>query len=115
MVEIRKNRREESLQKKRREGPQAQPIDILLFPPLSLRKRGSLKVRVHYTGKLEESGQVFDSSVGKPHLKFRLGRLVNRDGGDVFYLNAGLCKMHAFLSWKFYVAITGGKKVQERP
>ncbi|KAG4161883.1 hypothetical protein ERO13_D01G083900v2 [Gossypium hirsutum] len=31
------------------------------------------KVRVHYTGKLKESGQVFDSSVGRAHLKFRLG------------------------------------------
>ncbi|XP_012463367.1 peptidyl-prolyl cis-trans isomerase FKBP43 isoform X2 [Gossypium raimondii] len=31
------------------------------------------KVRVHYTGKLKESGQVFDSSVGRANLKFRLG------------------------------------------
>ncbi|PPD89157.1 hypothetical protein GOBAR_DD13914 [Gossypium barbadense] len=31
------------------------------------------QVRVHYTGKLKESGQVFDSSVGRAHLKFRLG------------------------------------------
>ncbi|XWS10428.1 hypothetical protein CRYUN_Cryun39dG0076800 [Craigia yunnanensis] len=31
------------------------------------------QVRVHYTSKLKETGQGFDSSAGKPLLKFRLG------------------------------------------
>ncbi|OMO77533.1 hypothetical protein COLO4_25101 [Corchorus olitorius] len=31
------------------------------------------KVRFHYTGKLKETGQVFDSNAGKAPLKFRLG------------------------------------------
>ncbi|XP_074317699.1 peptidyl-prolyl cis-trans isomerase FKBP43 [Silene latifolia] len=38
------------------------------------------KVTVHYTGRLKEQGQVFDSTVGKSPLKFRLGKDDALDG-----------------------------------
>uniref|UniRef100_A0A7C9A8P3 peptidylprolyl isomerase n=1 Tax=Opuntia streptacantha TaxID=393608 RepID=A0A7C9A8P3_OPUST len=41
------------------------------------------KVTIHYTGKLKEGGRVFDSTVGKDPLKFRLGKGHALDGLDI--------------------------------
>lgn len=41
------------------------------------------KVTIHYTGKLKEGGQVFDSTVGKDPLTFRLGKGHALDGLDI--------------------------------
>ncbi|XP_057543757.1 peptidyl-prolyl cis-trans isomerase FKBP43-like [Amaranthus tricolor] len=41
------------------------------------------KVTIHYTGRLKDGGQIFDSSNGKDPLKFRLGKGRVMDGLDL--------------------------------
>ncbi|XP_031384066.1 peptidyl-prolyl cis-trans isomerase FKBP43 isoform X1 [Punica granatum] len=40
------------------------------------------KITVHFVGKIKESGQIFDSNIGKKHLKFRLGSGAVLEGWD---------------------------------
>ena len=39
----------------------------------------SFQISIHYTGKLKENGEVFESNAGQDPFKFRLGNTINQN------------------------------------
>ncbi|OMO51514.1 hypothetical protein CCACVL1_29749 [Corchorus capsularis] len=68
---LEKNRSAVAMQSKSNEKIIQLPNGIIIEDLKAGKPDG--KVRFHYTGKLKETGQVFDSNAGKAPLKFRLG------------------------------------------